>query len=211
MTEPCSTPTQRGMGKLRASPFRLSVRCGLTMATVAVATILVASQTRFKLDTNKYTPEQDVKLGQEAAAQVAKELPMLNDSQTEEWAEQVGRVLVTAIPGEFGHPQFRYTFDVVNQKEINAFALPGGPMFLNRGMIEAGTSEAEVAGVMAHENRPRGPPSRHRAGHQGPALSDRRARGTDPGHGRRRHRRRRHCPGLAVRTGHLLPEVRAGV
>jgi predicted Zn-dependent protease len=103
------------------------------------------------MDTNKYTPEQDVKLGQEAAAEVSKELPMLNDERTEAWAEQVGRVLVTAIPGEFAHPQFRYTFDVVNQKEINAFALPGGPMFLNRGMIEAGKSEAEVAGVMGHE------------------------------------------------------------
>ena len=44
-----------------------------------------------------------------------------------------------------------YTFDVVNQKEINAFALPGGPMFLNRGMIEAAKTEGEVAGVMAHE------------------------------------------------------------
>src|SRR5262245_58509094 len=44
-----------------------------------------------------------------------------------------------------------YTFDVVNQKDINAFALPGGPMFLNRGMIEAANSEGEVAGVMAHE------------------------------------------------------------
>ena len=76
---------------------------------------------------------------------------MLNDGRTEEWAEQVGRALVAAIPGEFGHPQFRYTFDVVNQKEINAFALPGGPMFLNRGIIEAGASEAEVEGVMGHE------------------------------------------------------------
>ena len=47
--------------------------------------------------------------------------------------------------------EFRYTFDVVNQKEINAFALPGGPMFLNRGMIEAAKTEGEVAGVMAHE------------------------------------------------------------
>ena len=39
----------------------------------------------------------------------------------------------------------------MNQKEINAFALPGGPMFLNRGMIEAAHNEGEVAGVMAHE------------------------------------------------------------
>ncbi|MGH9254952.1 MAG: M48 family metalloprotease [Vicinamibacterales bacterium] len=151
MTEPRSTHSHRGISMSSASGLQLSVVCAFTVAIIALATIFVPAQTRFKLDPNKYTPEQDVKLGQEAAAQVSKELPMLNDSRTEEWAEQVGRVLVTAIPGEFGHPQFRYTFDVVNQKEINAFALPGGPMFLNRGMIEAGTSEAEVAGVMAHE------------------------------------------------------------
>src|SRR4030095_3415341 len=64
---------------------------------------------------------------------------------------RVGQRLAAAIPPEFRHPEFRFTFDVVNQKEINAFALPGGPMFLNRGMIEAAQSEAEMAGVMAHE------------------------------------------------------------
>jgi hypothetical protein len=58
---------------------------------------------------------------------------------------------VAAIPAEFRHSELRYTFEVVNQKEINAFALPGGPMFLNRGMIEAAKTEGEVAGVMAHE------------------------------------------------------------
>jgi Zn-dependent protease with chaperone function len=130
---------------------RLSVLVSITAAIVAAAQLLVPAQTQLKLDRNKYTLEQDVKLGQEAAAEVTKELPLLNDARTEEWAEEVGRVLVAAIPAEFRHAPFRYTFDVVNQKEINAFALPGGPMFLNRGMIEAGMTEAEVAGVMGHE------------------------------------------------------------
>ena len=118
---------------------------------VAVGAIVIPAQTTFTLDRNKYTLENDVAIGREAAAQVSKELPQLNDARTEEWAEDVGRGLVAALPPEFSHPPFRYTFDVVNQKEINAFALPGGPMFLNRGMIEAGTTEAEVAGVMGHE------------------------------------------------------------
>jgi hypothetical protein len=55
------------------------------------------------------------------------------------------------VPAEFRQPEFRYTFDVVNLREINAFALPGGPMFLHRGMIQAAKTEGEVAGVMAHE------------------------------------------------------------
>ena len=49
------------------------------------------------------------------------------------------------------HPEFRYTFEVVNVSDINAFALPGGPMYVNRGMIEAAKNEGEVAGVLAHE------------------------------------------------------------
>src|SRR5207253_5146545 len=49
------------------------------------------------------------------------------------------------------HSEFRYSFEPVNVREINAFALPGGPMFVNRGMIEAAHTEGEVAGVMAHE------------------------------------------------------------
>ena len=140
-----SGPARRGPGLgLPAVAFTVA-------AIVALAQPLVPAQTQLKLDRNKYTLEQDVKLGQEAAAEVTKQLPLLNDARTEEWAEEVGRVLVAAIPAEFRHAPFRYTFDVVNQKEINAFALPGGPMFLNRGMIEAGMTEAEVAGVMGHE------------------------------------------------------------
>ena len=57
----------------------------------------------------------------------------------------------SAIPQDVRHPEFRYSFKVVNVREINAFALPGGPMYVNRGMIEAAHTEGEVAGVMAHE------------------------------------------------------------
>ena len=63
----------------------------------------------------------------------------------------IGRRLVNAIPGEFGHPEFRYTFEVVNVRDINAFALPGGPIYVNRGMLEAADDEGEIAGVLAHE------------------------------------------------------------
>ena len=129
-------------------------RLRLLVATSMVCAVVVgepATKTRITADKNKYTPAQDVKIGQEAAAEFKKQLPMLDDGRVDEWVEDVGRQLVAGIPPEFAHREFRYTFDVVNQKEINAFALPGGPMFLNRGMIEAAKTEAEVAGVMAHE------------------------------------------------------------
>src|SRR5262249_25936464 len=54
-------------------------------------------------------------------------------------------------PPELNEPVYEYSFTPVNLQEINAFALPGGPMFVNRGMFDAAASEGEVAGVMAHE------------------------------------------------------------
>jgi hypothetical protein len=120
-------------------------------AIVLAITGQAAAQTKIVAPRNSYSVEEDVKLGREAAAEVRKEMPLLNDDRIDDWVESIGATLVRAIPAEFQHPGFRYTFDVINQKEINAFALPGGPMFLNRGMIEAAKSEGEVAGVMAHE------------------------------------------------------------
>ena len=122
----------------------------ILLLTVALGS--ASAQTHIVAPTpNKYKPADDVKLGQEAAQQVQKELPLLNDPSVEEYLAGIGQRLVRAIPGEYQHPEFRYTFRVVNQKEINAFALPGGPMFVNRGMIEAAHDEGEIAGVMAHE------------------------------------------------------------
>src|SRR3954447_12244998 len=109
------------------------------------------AQTAIKAPKNKYTPAQDVQLGKEAAAQVEQQLPILHDDNVTSYVQDIGRRLAEAIPADQRHPEFRYTFKVVNVKEINAFALPGGPMFVNRGMIEAAKSEGEVAGVVAHE------------------------------------------------------------
>ena len=120
----------------------------LLTATVAAS---AAAQTHIERHKNSYSPRQDVELGQQAAAEVRQQMPMLNDSRTEDFAERIGERLIDAVPSDYRIPEFRYSFDVVNLREINAFALPGGPMFLHRGMIEAAHSEAEVAGVMAHE------------------------------------------------------------
>jgi len=68
-----------------------------------------------------------------------------------DYVQRVGERLVAAIPSEFQHPEFHYYFKVLNASDINAFALPGGPMYVNRGMIQAARTEGEMAGVMAHE------------------------------------------------------------
>jgi Zn-dependent protease with chaperone function len=118
---------------------------------IAGALAGASAQTRIALDPNKYSLKEDIELGQEAAAEARRQLPMLNDSRVDDYVEEVGQALAAGIPAEFRHEGFRYTFEVINQKEINAFALPGGPMFLNRGMIEAAETEAQMASVMAHE------------------------------------------------------------
>ena len=110
-----------------------------------------SAQTVITPDKNKYSPADDVKIGLEAAQEARRQMPMLDDSTVDNYIENIGGRLVAAIPSNLQHQQFRYSFDVVNMKEINAFALPGGPMFVNRGMIEAANNEGEVAGVMAHE------------------------------------------------------------
>ena len=129
-------------------------RYGRLISAAAVTLALAAStvaQTKVVAPPNKYSVQDDVKLGQEASAEVRKQLPMLSDGRVDDYVEDVGQRLVDAIPAEFQHREFRYSFDVVNQKEINAFALPGGPMYLHRGMIESAKTEGEMAGVMAHE------------------------------------------------------------
>ena len=128
-------------------PYRQALSALVLMIAVSTA----SAQTAITPDKNKYTPAQDVQIGQEASQEVRRELPMLNDERVDDYVDRVGARLVRAIPEQFQHSEFRYSFEVVNQKEINAFALPGGPMFLHRGMMEAAKAEGEMAGVMAHE------------------------------------------------------------
>ena len=119
--------------------------------TLLILPVVGLGQTRIAMPRNKYKVEQDVTLGRDAARQVEQQMPILNDSEATRYVQDVGRRLVNAIPPEFQQPQFRYTFEIVNARDINAFALPGGPMYVNRGMIEAARNEGEMAGVMAHE------------------------------------------------------------
>jgi hypothetical protein len=118
---------------------------------LCVLAVSSAAQTRITAPNNKYSPADDVQLGRQAAAQAEQQLPILRDEALTNYVRDVGRRLVDVIPPELRHSEFDYTFKVVNVREINAFALPGGPMYVNRGMIEAAKNEGEVAGVMAHE------------------------------------------------------------
>ncbi len=93
--------------------------------------------------------EDQRQLGLQAAAQVYQQMPVLPDSSPEtQYVRKLGEKLAATIPSQYSWP---FEFHVIAQKEINAFALPGGPMFVNVGTITAAGNEAELAGVMAHE------------------------------------------------------------
>jgi len=123
----------------------------LTLVAISVMPFTALAQTQIKLHSNKYSIQDDIKLGRQAAQEAENQFPLLRDENVRSYVENVGRRLVTGIPSQFQHPEFQYYFKVVNARDINAFALPGGPMYVNRGMIEAARSEGEMAGVMAHE------------------------------------------------------------
>ena len=105
------------------------------------------AQTRIKPGFNLFSVEQDVEIGRKSAAEAEQQLPILNSPAAEEYINAVGRRLAAAAPGA----KYPYQFKIVNASDINAFALPGGFMYVNRGLIEAARSEGQLAGVMAHE------------------------------------------------------------
>ncbi len=123
----------------------------LALVSMLLVPLSVFSQTKIAYHSNKYAPSDDVKLGRQAAQEAEKQMPVLRDQDATDYVSNVGQRLVAAMPEEFRHPEFQYYFKIMNLSDINAFALPGGPMYVNRGMIEAARNEGEMAGVMAHE------------------------------------------------------------
>ena len=118
---------------------RLAVAGSLLAATLASAAPAAA--------VNLFSVEQDVQAGRQAASQVERQMPILRDAQVTSYVNAIVRRLAAQAPG----PEFPYQVKVVNSAELNAFALPGGYLYVNRGLIRAVRSEAELAGVLAHE------------------------------------------------------------
>jgi len=97
---------------------------------------------------NMFSTQEEIQAGKQAAEQVSRQMPVLPESDPlSRYVERLGNELASHAPGE----SWPYTFHVVNQNEINAFALPGGPVFVNLGTIRAAENEAQLAGVLAHE------------------------------------------------------------
>ena len=119
---------------------------GVMCLTVA-ATPLLAQPTQVKPGFNIFSEQQDVEIGRQSAAEAERQLPMLDDRRVEGYVSEILRRLAAGAPGA----RYPYQIRVVNASDINAFSLPGGFMYVNRGLVEAARSEPELAGVLAHE------------------------------------------------------------
>lgn len=110
---------------------------------------LSAQRSNLKPPWNAYSPATDVQLGKQNAQILEKRLPLCNDPKVDEYLTKLGLKLAAKLPT--GGVQYPWEFHCVNSKEINAFALPGGYVFVNRGAIEVADNEAQLAAVMGHE------------------------------------------------------------
>src|SRR5438309_210172 len=120
----------------------------LLLACILAAPELAYARFQPTSGSDMFTVDQEIQAGQEAAAQTYKQYPVLPDSNPiTQYVQRLGRQLVAHAPGE----RWPFNFHVVNEKDINAFALPGGPLFVNIGAIQAADNESQLAGVMAHE------------------------------------------------------------
>ena len=89
----------------------------------------------------------ETRLGRETQAAMTRETRRLADPVVVGYVREIGAELARHAGG----PKFPYSFDVADVRTINAFALPGGPVWVHRGALAAARSEAEVAGILAHE------------------------------------------------------------
>jgi predicted Zn-dependent protease len=117
--------------------------CLLSVAALACFAQVKAPKPGFNL----FSKDQDIQLGKEAAAEVEKQYRVVNDATLTAYVNDVGKRLVRSPHAG----EFPYYFKVVADDSINAFALPGGPMYIHTGLIKAADNEGQLAGVMAHE------------------------------------------------------------
>jgi len=120
----------------------------LILFILSLTVVTLAAQTKkFRPGFNLFSKEQDVQLGKESAAEVEKKMKVIDSPELQAYIATVGKKLTSSPDAG----EFPYTFKVVVDKSINAFALPGGPMYIHTGLIAAADNESQMAGVMAHE------------------------------------------------------------
>jgi predicted Zn-dependent protease len=91
--------------------------------------------------------QQEVALGTQYSGEIAKQLPLVNNSQITGYLNSLGQSLAQVADTR----GLQWRFHLVNSKEVNAFAVPGGFIYVNRGLVERARNMAQLAGVLGHE------------------------------------------------------------
>src|SRR5215470_3396368 len=120
----------------------------IPLLLIVFSLTVFAQRTKLKPGRNIYSPQQDVELGREVAKDAERQLELISNSNANSYISSLGQQLASKVPNE---NKFPFYFKIVNDRSINAFALPGGPVYVHRGAIEAADNEAQLAGVMGHE------------------------------------------------------------
>jgi len=138
------------MTRVHAKKARREFRrllAGVAVLSLILAATALAERTQLKPGWNLFSPQQDVEIGTQISADAERQLPIWNNARVDRYLNDLGRKLAEKAPGA----KYPYQFKAVNDSSINAFALPGGFLYINRGTIEAADNEAQLAGVIAHE------------------------------------------------------------
>ena len=115
--------------------------------TVIFTLALVVSASSATGGLNLVSVNDEIAIGRQAQQQVRQQVPALRDATINRYIDTLGASIARRADG----PRYPYSFDVANKREINAFALPGGPIWVHRGLIDAAQNESQLAGVIAHE------------------------------------------------------------
>jgi predicted Zn-dependent protease len=132
--------------RTRKTARRAMAWCGICIL-VLMSPLAGADRTKLKPGWNIFSPEQDIEMGKRLSATAESQLPMLEDLRINGYLNRLGRKIAQFAPGT----KYPYEFHCVNSKQVNSFALPGGQVYIYRGVIEEADDEAQLAGVMAHE------------------------------------------------------------
>ncbi len=126
---------------------------------LALVGFLVAQEPAPEQPTLSPRDQQEVEFGKKVVAEIEKHYKFVTDPELVERVDRIGQVLAeiarqtptVARYGESGPAPFQYTFRIIDEKEVNAFSVPGGFIFVYRGLLDFVSSDDELAAVLAHE------------------------------------------------------------
>ncbi|MCX7858437.1 MAG: M48 family metalloprotease, partial [Deltaproteobacteria bacterium] len=122
-----------------------------TLFFILILVTFSASQTVIKPPENKFKVEDDLKIGKETSEKIEGQYPLLKDEEVIKYIQGIGLKLSRAIPPYLTNNKFQFVFKVLDVSDENAWALPGGRIYLHRGLLTIVRNESELAGIIAHE------------------------------------------------------------